>query len=271
MDTSLSPASLWILTKYIDLENELTKHVSTFNLAHAVDALYTFLWDKYADWYVEYLKTDTSQLGFAKELFRQFIITASPYIPVETQVLWQEFFAETSLLTFVEKNLSWAHDVLAHYPNATASVHEFDTVIDIISNLRSLRGLFALDPLTLLTIYSDNITLNTYAHYIAKTARASLINQSKPDLYAITSDTITVTIDILSYIADKGTEIERTNKTIASLRTQIDTLESQLSHAVFLAKADESVIEEKKSDLSRRKSELAQQHAKLKFLESVRG
>ena len=100
-------ASFWILTKYYQLENQLQDSLQSYELAHSVDAIYKFLWDYYADWYVEYLKTDQSQLPFAREIFRQFVITCSPYCPFETEVLWKDFFGEHSLLATEVKDFSW--------------------------------------------------------------------------------------------------------------------------------------------------------------------
>ena len=88
----LQPASVWILEKYIELEDILEYQLGTYELNKSIDALYKFLWDYYADWYVEYLKTDDTQTVFAKELFKQYTITLSPYSPFETEALWREFF-----------------------------------------------------------------------------------------------------------------------------------------------------------------------------------
>ena len=91
----LSPASLWILKKFITLENNLNLAIAEYDIAHAIDELYKFLWNDFADWYVEYLKTDSLDLAFAKELYKNFVVLLSPYAPFETEVLWKEFFKQS--------------------------------------------------------------------------------------------------------------------------------------------------------------------------------
>ena len=70
--TDLSPASIWIFLKYKGLLESLEKNLKNYELAHSVDAIYHFLWDDFADWYVEYLKTNKTQLDFANDLFKDY-------------------------------------------------------------------------------------------------------------------------------------------------------------------------------------------------------
>ena len=177
--TNLSPASLWILDRFLQLEIELEKHLIDYELTHSVEGLYNFLWDDYADWYVEYLKTDDSQVSFAKELFKQFVVTISPYMPFESQALWQDFFGETELLANVVKvNLDQEYLSQLKSDYGTQSVIEFNTVISLIKNLRSTRGLFRIDPATKLEIISNNENINVYSKYIELIGITSIIDGS---------------------------------------------------------------------------------------------
>ncbi len=65
----LSSASFWILSKYYQLEKTLDANLKIYELAHSVTAIYKFLWDDYANWYVEFLKTSEDDMTFAVELF----------------------------------------------------------------------------------------------------------------------------------------------------------------------------------------------------------
>ncbi len=261
----LSPASIWILEKYVNLEKVLDERLEDYELAHSVDALYKFLWDYFADWYVEYLKTDESQLGFAKQLFRQYIITLSPYMPFETEALWEKFFKEKQILAFEAKDSNWAKNLLAKLNQENQS-NEFENVVDFVENFRSLRGLFAIDPGNLIEVYTQDSILLKYTNFVRLLCKAELVNEQKPDLFAVKTQNYQYNLDILSYIKDKQAEIQRTNKLITDLEKQISQLEAQLSNQKFLDNADPEIIEEKKQDLSSRKIELKQQQNKLEWL-----
>jgi valyl-tRNA synthetase len=270
----LSSASFWILAKYYQLEKDLDANLQSYELAHSVGAIYKFLWDDYANWYVEFLKTSEPDMAFAKELFKQFTVTCSPYCPFETEVLWKEYFGETELLASVVKDFDWTKKALELYfdypdiENLEKDLRyiEFESIISFISSIRSLKGLFAIDPVVQVQIYSTSELLLKYQNYIKLLARAEINNESKSTLYEVNNNSFTYQIDILSYIKDKEFEINRTNKLIESLNKQIAGLESQLVNEKFVDNAEAEVIEEKRTDLSLRKLELQEQVSKLDFL-----
>ena len=270
-----SCASFWILTKYYRLEQQLAINLDRYELAHSIEAIYKFLWDFYADWYIEYLKSDETQLDFAKSLFRQFIVTASPYCPFETEVLWREYFGETELLASTTKDFGWTakmFDVMfgAGTFEQDSRYVEFENTIEFIGNIRSLKGLFAIDPAVFVQVYSNSNTLSKYSDYIKSLGKCEIISQAKTEFYevitGIGTNQIKYQIDILQYIKDKPTEILRTNKTIIDLTKQIFQLETQLSNSKFIENADSFVILEKKNSLFIRQNELNTQNIKLTFL-----
>jgi valyl-tRNA synthetase len=271
----ISNASFWILIKYYELEKKLSDSSANYELAHSVDAIYKFLWDFYADWYVEYLKTDTDQIPFAKTLFKQFVITCSPYCPFETEALWQNFFGETTLLANEVKDFEWTKKAFSIYfnindladPQKNPKYIEFQTVVEFVQNLRSTRGLFAIDPANLIQIYTTDITLLGYSEFVKLIARTELINQERNDFYSVKNNLINYSIDILSYIKDKSTEIARTNKVIADLQKQIVVQEAKLNNPKFVENAEPEVIIETKEAITKRSAELEEQRAKLEFLE----
>lgn len=262
----LTPASLWILQKYLDLQKQLDENLGQYELAHSVDALYDFLWNSFADWYVEYLKTDETQIPFAKKLFRQFVITLSPFMPFETEVLWKEFFDQSDLLAFEINNNEWCSQLWSSYSDNLAQAQEFNLVVGFIQDLRSTRGLFAIDPAKPIQVYSTSKLLQRYSKFVQVMARSELITQQKLDYYTVKKEGYEYSLDILHYIVDKPSEIARTNKIITDLDKQIVALEKQLANESFVANAETEVVAEKQSDLKNRLAEKAEQEAKLVFL-----
>jgi valyl-tRNA synthetase len=260
----LSPASIWILQKYLQLENNLEENLQSYELAHSVDGLYKFLWDFYADWYVEYLKSDSSQITFAKELFKQFIITLNPYSPFQTEALWQDFFGEREVLAFTTKDPNWAKNIWLEVDKTL--VEEFQTIVDFVSDIRSLKGLFAIDPVVFLEVNSSTQVLKKYQDFVKSSARVHILDKSSENLYQVTGQNYTYKIDIIKYIPDFQKEIKRTEKIIESLEKQIMVLQNQLQNESFLKNAEVEVVAQKRQDLSQRQLEKTQQEQKLKYI-----
>ncbi len=265
---SLAPASWWILQKYLELQDNLEHNLQNYELAHSVDALYDFLWNNFADWYVEYLKTDETQIPFAKNLFRQFILTLSPLMPFETEVLWSEFFGQTNILAFVIKNDEQYRQLWSKTNDNQAKAEEFAVIIRFIQDLRSTRGLFAIDPARSIQVYSQSILLSQYNKFIQLMTRSEIIPEQKQGLYNVQKEGYEYSLDILAYIPDKQAEINRTNKIIKTLEKQISSLQEQLQNPNFIQNADPEVVVEKQQQLEQRKHELEQQQSKINFLNS---
>ncbi len=94
----LSPASLWVLDKFENCQNKVAISVEKLELSEVVDALYRFLWDDFASWYVEFLKTDNRDLPFARLIFGHFVILISPFAPFVAEKLWSDFFGHGEFL-----------------------------------------------------------------------------------------------------------------------------------------------------------------------------
>ena len=256
---TLAPASYWILAKYRQLELDLATNLETYTLGHSIDSLYRYLWDAYADWYVEYLKTDQSQVKFARELYIQFLVVLHPYMPFETEVLWREFAGKSTLLAKEPRDA----DFVQRYALDTEQAAEFTQVIEVIERVRSLRGLFAIDPATKLEVVSESKLLHRYAEYLSLLGKTS-VRRGEPAAYKL--ELLDLSVDILAYIPDQAAERARSEKLIASLQKQIKGLEAKLGNEKFLANADSETVQEARDNLQARRQELAAQEQKLQIL-----
>jgi valyl-tRNA synthetase len=258
--TRLSSASVWILEKYRMLLSQLHSDTETFELAHSVDALYRFLWDDFADWYVEYLKTDTTQISFAIDLFEQFIVTLNPYMPFETEVIWREFFSKEMLLAFEPLNLDFVESNLGRPENGEKK--DFELVVAFIQEMRSSRGLFAIDPAIFLDFYTKSKVLILHKEYVKLAGRIELESEEIKE-YSIGDYG---SLDILTYIKDREGEKARTQKVIASLEIQLSAIHAQLNNVAFIEHATAEAIIEKKEQQKLRTQELEDQKKKLSIL-----
>ena len=267
-DNILAPASVWILQEFAGLLAKLTQGVYCYDLAESILEIYEFVWDSLADWYIEYLKVDESQLPFAYKFFREVIITLHPYIPFETQSIWNNLYPEESELSFTQENITWLDPFYPQLypPFENESANEFYLVKDIIKQVRSLRGLFGLDPALQIDIKTNTPRLLEYSQYLKLLARVNVIESSELAAYQISNINFRISLNILEYIKDKEVEIARTNKIILNLEKQIASLEAQLNNPKFMENAEIEIIDQKKQDLSDRKKELQEQTQKLQLL-----
>ncbi len=261
----LSDASKWILDKFISLEDSFEKEVLSYELGHIVDDLYNFLWDYFANWYVEYLKTEPSQISFARKLFTQFIKLSHPFLPYETEVLWKEFVGGNDLLVFERYDVNWSRSL-----QTPSSNNDFENIVSLLQNIRSTRGLFAIDPagkIKATTTSKKILEYQQFFHLIGK-VEIKLSDNSNSAGYLIKIEGHDISLDLLDYIQDPALEIIKTNKQVDNINKQISIIDKTLANPQFIQKAEKEVIEQKNSDLESRKADLGNLNLKLQFLKS---
>lgn len=91
-------------TKKLLKESELSKkkylkYMASYKFSLAFDALYHFIWHRYADFYIEELKEELQNgnievLGILKEVYFDVLIMLHPFIPFVTDAVWRVFHGE---------------------------------------------------------------------------------------------------------------------------------------------------------------------------------
>ena len=156
-------------------------------------------------------------------------------------------------------------------------VGQMDTIIDVISNIRNIRGETNIPPSVWLKVIiralsnKDKLLLEKSSSYIRDLARIDEISFISKDAPRPKKSALAVTKDIEIYVPleeviDIDKEIERLDKQINKVKTELGAKEKKLSNKNFLEKAKKDVIEKQKSikdELEFRLSKLLQAKAVL--------
>jgi valyl-tRNA synthetase len=263
----LTPASQWILTEFIELQNQINYHNSNYDLAHTIDKIDDFVWNKLSKWYIEYLKSDDRDLDFSIDLFSQFNKLVSPYIPFETEVLWSEFFDQKQVLALEIYDSKWASAVCSNNV-IDSEKQKFEIAIEFVEYIRSLRGLYAIDFSRSLEIMTDSSTLLNFKKFFEKIAKVEVVESIDENVYSFMIQSNKCSINLLLYIENIELEILRTNKKIEDLKLQITNINKSLNNPEFVSNAPSEAVEEKKEQLELRDADLKQQQNKLTFLQN---
>lgn len=84
-----SPADHWILNKLSISTKNAGKDLEAFRFGEAYDCLYHFVWDDFADWYIESSKKDLNPALLALVL-KNTLILLHPFTPFVTEAIWHE-------------------------------------------------------------------------------------------------------------------------------------------------------------------------------------
>src|SRR5579863_7155417 len=223
-----SLADRWIgsrLNTAIDRANKAFEH---HRYHEAADAVWTFFWDEFCDWYLELKKSDTDW-GFAYEVHEKALLLLHPLMPFITEELWHRRGHETSI-------------ALEAYPpydpalNDAEAEREMKLLQDVVTEIRGVRADNKIDRKEKLTGVL-RVTGSINLEFIERNANVSLTVEP---------------YDGAGYSLALGIPVprERLIKENEQLEKVIANSHRQLSNESFVAKAPAHVIEGMRAKLA---------------------
>ncbi|CAN5815510.1 valine--tRNA ligase [soil metagenome] len=263
---SFSPADRWITSELQRVEAAVEKGFAEFRLDNVANAIYTFVWDEYCDWYLEIAKVQiqsgepSAQRATRRTLIRVLetvLRLLHPLTPFITAELWETVAPIAGRKTAGDGQSI----VVAAYPKA--QLDRVDPTADawvaklkaMVGTCRNLRSEMNLSPATRVPLYAIG-----EAEFIAQAtpllmalAKVSEVRVFADDeSFAKATSSAAVSVQGAARLAlyveiDIGAEIERLGKEIARLQGEKTKAEAKLSNESFVARAPAAVVEQEKA------------------------
>ena len=125
--STLNMGEDWICRELDDCLEQIEQDMKSYRFAEAVETLYTTIWDKYADWFLESQKIYRN-VPLLKRTLETLLIALHPFAPFVTEAIWQ--------------NLSWTEGFIAEakWPEKLKfdpiSAEQFENIRIIVSEVR---------------------------------------------------------------------------------------------------------------------------------------
>jgi len=201
----------------------------------AADAVWTFFWDEFCDWYLELKKSDTDW-GFAYEVHEKALLLLHPLMPFITEELWHRRGHETSI-------------ALEAYPpydpalNDPEAEREMRLLQDVVTEIRGVRADNKIDRKEKLTGVL-RVTGSINLEFIERNANVNLTIEPH---------------DGTGYSLALGIPVpkERLEKENEQLAKVIANSHRQLANESFVAKAPAHVIDGMRAKLAEYEAQLA--------------
>lgn len=263
----LSFVDKWIISEFERTVKEVTTAYEDYRLDNAANAIYSFVWNQYCDWYVELSKVQLRGSEAEQRATRHTLVTvleavlrlAHPIIPFITEELWQK----VSVAAGVRKADEDAFLMLQTYPTFDAAKVDADAVarmttiqaqIDSIRNLRSEMKLPPSQKMPLL-ISGPEAECAAAAPYLQQLARLESVTHVEDLQQAAQGSVAPVAIVgdfklMLKVEIDVKAERERLSKEAARLAGEVKKCQSKLGNERFVSKAPASVVDTEKKRLA---------------------
>ncbi|WP_018757020.1 valine--tRNA ligase [Paenibacillus terrigena] len=257
---NLSTADRWILHRLNETARDITRLMDSYEFGETGRLLYNFIWDDLCDWYIEFAKlslygedaeakrTTQSVLSYVLDRTQRMI---HPFMPYISEEIWQHLPHEGETITLA----AWpTYDEKLEAPDA---VKEMNLLMDIIRAVRNVRAEVNVPMSKKIELViksadaqSDAIIRNNEG-YIKRFCNTSQFEASTD--IAVPEKAMTAIVTgaelylPLAGLIDIAQEIERLEKEVKNLRSEVERVDKKLANEGFVAKAPAKVIEEERA------------------------
>ena len=245
----------WIIFETINLNKEVNNALNSFRFNDASYHLYSHIWSKFCDWYIEFSKPLFSGLDEEIKLetqqtyawvFEQCLIMLHPFMPFITEEIWLQKKDRKKLII----HQTWPDlDKLSNIDNRPQK--EINWLIDLIQEIRSARSEINIPASLKIDLVIINLNIKSKEFFdnnkifIERLARVKNIDYSS----SIQKGSINISIPgiecfiPLDNLVDLNKEKARLEKTFEKLKSEQLMLNGKLKNKIFLEKAPQDVVD----------------------------
>jgi len=263
----VTDADCWILSRLARLADELDEGREGYDFGAVARSLYSFFWNEYCDWYIEFAKGQLAQGGAVRVATQRnlvFVLDTAlrllhPFMPFITEKIWLNIpHGDVRPSLMVAQWPSAAE--LADYMHTEAE-KTISMVCAIVSAVRSARARYSISPKEQLNVSVH--TLGEGAELLAaKLIEQELLIKSLANTGSLiisstaekpAQSSVTVSPEFEVYVVLEGlVDIEKERGRLAAARAKaaddLVKLERKLGNEGFLSKAAPEIVEKTRAD-----------------------
>lgn len=291
----LSTADKWIIAATGKLEADVDKYLKEYRFSDAANAIYSFTWHEFCDWYLEFSKpvlynkaegdsvaasSRQSTLVVLMETLQRILRLLHPFAPFITEEIYQKL---------PNKNEACIIDTYPTVQNDSAwlalgtetAFEEITLVKDVVLALRNIRGENQIKPsqkFPAWVVPMEEVTQKMLLKNVAEIMRLAGLDDLKVEARESLSKCAVapirfgdVQVDVivpLEGLVNIEDEVKRLQKTIEKINKDVLLLTKKLSNENFVKNAPEDIVIKDKELLSELKSKIQGLESGLQRLQS---
>ena len=285
---TLTLADRWIESRLNQTIQEATRLFESYQFGEAGRQAYEFLWNDFADWYIEIAKSQLASgdaqaahtAGILVKVLDQTLRLLHPFIPFVTEDIWQNLKRATLAAGVAQ---DWPEAlIIASWPKAgeidPRAEADFERVQEIVRAIRNARSEYNVPPgrrIGAVISAGDHLPLiERELPVIASLATLDLGHVSMGASLEIPAKSVQliaggVTLALpLADLVDLDAEIVRLRKELANAEKMVSGTAARLTNPGFTDNAPANVIEGARKQLAEWKNKKTQIEERLRALEA---
>ncbi|KGB57020.1 Valine--tRNA ligase [Sphingopyxis sp. LC81] len=250
------PVNRWIIGEVAATVAAMETAFAAYRFDEAANAIYSFAWDRFCDWYLELIKgaIDEETKAVAGWVLDQILVMLHPFMPFITEELWTGLGdrADYPLIT-----AKWPAPTASSDADASADIN---WLIKLVSELRTAKAELGLPPGARLTAHFPS-SLKGRTHKLAaqldRLARLESVSFDPAPAGAsaqlvVEGETITVPLE---GVIDIAAERDRLTRALAAAAKERDGLAGRLNNPSFVERAKPEAVEKARADHAAKEAE----------------
>jgi len=245
-----SDIDCWIVNKLNETIQSATTNLDKYELAIAGNDIMSFVWDDFCSMYIEFTKSALNSDNIEAKhatldtliyVLQSILKLLHPFIPFVTEEIYQEINGKEKSICIEawpeikQINIDLAKDI--------------DKVIEIIKATREIRTENNIKPSLELHVLLDGFKLNdSLTSIIYRMCKLNVIDSTDAETI-VRPTTFGKVIYIMDEIVDKKAELEKIEKELIRLQSEIARSNGMLSNEKFISKAPKEKVDEEKQKL----------------------
>ena len=272
-EKSFSVVDRWIQSSFMRVVKEVRQAYKDYRLDNAANAIYSFIWNEYCDWYVEIAKVQLSEGTPEQQRATRFTLVrileailrlAHPIIPFITEELWQRVSVVAGTRN-ADEETSVMLQSYPKYDEAQLDIEAEEAMIEVralIDATRNLRGEMKISPATRVPLAiscrdeSARARVETFVPYLKTLGRLDevIFTDDLENVRPVGSAAPVAVVNgfnlMLIVKVDVVAEKARLTKEMTRLEGEINKAQTKLSNEKFVARAPAAVIEQERKRLA---------------------
>ncbi len=230
----------WLFGRLNELTVTVNGAMNRYDVGHAAEALYGFIWDEFCDWYIEFAKVQlkngdaentAGMLRYALDVLLKLVHPIIPFITTEIYDSLPGHDGELMLCDFPSKKRG-------DFGAAIRLTERLKDCVRAVRNLKQTNGAVAKTP----DVFCDGDAelCELLEFYLPTLAKTNAVSRGSADNSAlIAQDGIKLYVPL----ADTEKERERLLKELQHAQSELKLAQSKLNNAGFCQKAPPKLIE----------------------------
>ena len=241
---AVTEADNWILNRLSVVMVNMLSNMDSYRFSEVFEELYHFVWDDFADWYIEASKINPNK-PLLDYLLESTLIMLHPFAPFVTEAIWQTLNIDSGSILATKT----FNEMLSYDKN---KAKQFDKIQSLVAEVRSTMKLLGTNKADL--YFEDSKLLAVNQDLIKRLAKVQNVNEGREGSLKLNNSAFRCWLSVDQVVTVKyASELKAKQVKLNELISQLD---NRLSNKAYLSKAPERLVEQTKDQLNQAKHEL---------------